>query len=188
MIRSIRFAFASLSLAVLLAGPALADGSGHQHDATTDASGHMAGMAEIEAKLADTSAFGTTGDPARASKTVTIEVAEIRYDLEQLAFKAGETIRFVVSNKGEQVHELTIGDAGYQVIAREMMTHMAEMGMDLASPDHAARHASARNTVIVPVGETKEIIWTFSKAGSFEFSCNMPGHSEVGMKGSITVS
>lgn len=188
MLQLTRFAFLSLSLAVLLASPVRADGSGHDHDGKSDASGHMAGMEEIEAKLADTSAFGMKGDPARVSKTVIIEASEIKYDIEALKFKAGETIRFVLSNKGEQPHELTIGDEKYQEIARQMMTHMAEMGMDLASPDHAALHAPAGNTVIVQVSETKEIVWTFAKPGSFEFSCNMPGHSEVGMKGPIIVN
>lgn len=188
MIRLTRFALAASSLAVLLASPVLAAGSGHEHDAKSDASGPMAGMQEIETKLADTSAFGGKGDPARVSKTVAIEASEIKYDIEALKFKAGETVRFVITNKGEQPHELTIGDEKYQEVARQMMTHMAEMGMDLASPEHAALHASAGNTVVVQVSETKEIVWTFTKPGSFEFSCNMPGHAEVGMKGPITVN
>jgi uncharacterized cupredoxin-like copper-binding protein len=188
MIRPTRFVLAGLSLAALLASPAFAGSSGHDDGATSDASGHMAGMEAFEAKLADTSAFGMKGDPAHVSKTVTIEATEIKYDIEALQFKVGETIRFVLTNKGEQVHELTIGDAPYQEIARQMMAHMAEMGMDLASPEHAAQHASAGNTVVVPVGETKEIVWTFTKPGSFEFSCNMIGHPEVGMKGPIEVS
>ncbi len=187
MIRLIRLAFAGLGL-VLLAAPALAAGSGHEHDAKADSSGHMAGMQEFETKLADTSAFGMKGDPARVSRTINIEASEIRYDVEKLGFKAGETVRLVITNKGEQPHELTIGDENYQEVARQMMAHMAEMSMDMASPEHAAQHASAGNTVVVQVGETKEIVWTFTKAGSFEFSCNMVGHPEVGMKGPIEVN
>ncbi len=183
------FASAALSLAVLLAGPALAAGDGHDHGTTSNASGDMAGMHhDMEAKLADTSAFGMKGDPVRASRTVALEASEIKFDVETLQFKAGETVRFVIANKGEQPHEFTIGDAAYQERARQMMAHMAEMGMDLASPEHAAMHASAGNTVILQPGETKEIVWSFTKAGRFEFSCNMIGHSEVGMKGTIEVS
>jgi len=188
MPRLTKLALASVGVALLLASPALADGSGHDHGTKSDTSGHMAGMQEFETKLADTSAFGMKGDSARVSRTVAIEATEIRYDIERLEFKAGETVRFVIINKGEQVHELTIGDAAYQETARKMMAHMAEMGMDLTSPEHAAAHASAGNTVVVQVGETKEIVWTFTKAGSFEFSCNMIGHPEVGMKGPIEVN
>lgn len=182
-----KYALASLS-ALLLAGPVLADGNDHMHDAKSTGANEMAGMEKLEAKLSDTSAFGKKGNPARVSKTVTIEATEIKYDTEALQFKLGETVRFILTNKGEQPHELTIGDAAYQEVARQMMTHMAEMGMDLASPEHLTQHASAGNTIVAPVGESRELVWTFTKAGSFEFSCNMPGHAEVGMKGPITVS
>ena len=185
MLRLTRFSFAA-SILALFAVPALAAGTGHGHK--DKAHGAMPGMEKFEAKLADTSAFGSKGDSTKVSRTITIEASEIKYDVEQLAFQAGETIRFVITNKGEQPHELTIGDPAYQEVARQMMTHMAEMGMDLAAPEHAAQHASAGNTVVVAVGETKEIVWTFTKAGSLEFSCNMPGHAEVGMKGPITVN
>lgn len=186
MIRMTQAAPIALSLGLMLAAPALgAEGkAGHKHGD----SGHMAGMEALEAKLSETAAFGAKGEPAKASRTIEIEASEIQFNLEAIEIKVGETVRFVVSNKGEQAHELTIGDEPYQQVAREMMTHMAEMGMDLASPEHAAMHAPAGNTVIVPVGETREIVWTFTKPGTFEFSCNMPGHSEVGMKGVIKVS
>lgn len=32
-----------------------------------------------------------------------------------------------------------------------------------------------------------EIVWTFNRAGEFEFACLIPGHFEAGMRGSITV-
>ncbi|HAJ46131.1 MAG TPA: copper-binding protein, partial [Alphaproteobacteria bacterium] len=101
--------------------------------------------------------------------------------------KVGETIKFVLVNKGEQAHELTVGDAAYHDNARQMMTMMTEMGMDPSSPEHAAMHAGAGNTAIAQPGQSKEVVWTFSKPGNFEFSCNMIGHSEAGMKGAISV-
>ena len=183
MIRHSMMALALLGIGTLTS-PALASGSGHTHDAQHD----MPGMKEMDAKLADTAAFGAKGESGQATQTIRIEASEIKFDVETLNVRVGETVRFVLTNKGEQPHELTIGDTAYQDVARQMMTHMAEMGMDLASPEHAAMHADAGNTVIVREGETKELVWTFSKAGTFEFSCNMPGHSEVGMKGTIVVN
>ena len=187
MTRVSTIALAALGL-ILLASPSFAAGSGHEHGDKAAAPHNMPGMEKFDTKLADTAAFGKKGDPARVTRTLAIEAIEIAFSIEAIEVKAGETIRFVLTNKGEQPHELTIGDEPYQEVAREMMTHMAEMGMDLASAEHTAQHASAGNTVVVPVGETKEIVWTFSKPGRFEFSCNMPGHAEVGMKGPIAVN
>jgi uncharacterized cupredoxin-like copper-binding protein len=32
-----------------------------------------------------------------------------------------------------------------------------------------------------------EILWRFSKRGTFEYSCLIPGHREAGMTGKVTV-
>ena len=35
--------------------------------------------------------------------------------------------------------------------------------------------------------KTGEIVWKFTKAGEFDFSCLIPGHREAGMFGKIVV-
>jgi len=39
----------------------------------------------------------------------------------------------------------------------------------------------------VDPGQKGTIVWTFIRAGSFEFACRIPGHFEAGMIGRITV-
>ena len=41
------------------------------------------------------------------------------------------------------------------------------------------------NSVLLEPGKTGEIIWTFSKNIDLEFACNIPGHYESGMVGTI---
>ena len=55
-------------------------------------------------------------------------------------------------------------------------------GMDMANMGH-----NEANTVSAEPGETKELVWTFTHAGTFDFACNYPGHAEVGMEGKIVV-
>jgi len=185
----IRSSLPAAAIVCLLAGPALAAGTGHDHGSTPGMSGDMASMMTVmDRQMGDTSAFGHKGESSKATRTIDIEASEIMFNMTALEVSAGETVRFVVSNKGEQPHEFTIGDGTYQELARRMMTHMTEMGLDASSSEHTALHESAGNTVTLGVGETKEIVWTFTKAGTFEFSCNIPGHSEVGMKGAIAVN
>ncbi len=185
---TIRASLSMTAIVCLLTGPALAAGTGHDHGSMPGMSDDMASMmADMDRQMADTAAFGRKGEAAKAARTIEIEASEIMFNATALEFKVGETVRFIVSNKGEQPHEFTIGDNAYQELARRMMTHMMEMGTDPSSPEHAAMHADGGNTVTLAAGETKALIWTFTKAGTFEFSCNVPGHSEVGMKGTITV-
>ncbi len=41
------------------------------------------------------------------------------------------------------------------------------------------------NSVLVAPGETKELVWRFTKAVELEFACNIPGHYESGMVGKV---
>jgi uncharacterized cupredoxin-like copper-binding protein len=94
--------------------------------------------------------------------------------------KAGETVRFVLVNKGEQPHELVIGSADEMAEHRQMMRDMA--GMDMTQMHH-----NEGNSISTEPGETKELIWHFGKAGTYEFACNYPGHAELGMEGRLIV-
>lgn len=128
----------------------------------------------------EATAFGKPGDPKKVGRTVTIEATEIAFNMKELNFKRGETVRVVLVNKGEQPHEFVIADATEQAEHRKMMQQMA--GMDMASMHH-----NDGNSISADPGETKEFVWTFTKSGKFEFACNYPGHAEVGMTGPITV-
>ena len=44
------------------------------------------------------------------------------------------------------------------------------------------------NAIRLAPGKRGEIVWTFSKAGTFAFGCLIPGHYEAGMKGDIAVA
>ncbi len=129
---------------------------------------------------ADAAAFGKPGDTTNVDRTITIVATEIEFDVKNVTVKAGETVRFILVNKGEQSHELSIGSADEMAEHRQMMVDMA--GMDMRKMHHAEG-----NSVSTEPGETKELIWQFGKAGAYEFSCNYPGHSEIGMVGPLVV-
>ena len=124
--------------------------------------------------------YGEPGDAKMENRTITVTATEIAFDLKDIEVKQGETIRFVLINKGEQPHELVLGDAREQAEHRQMMIEMA--GMDMSQMGHADH-----NSISVEPGETKELIWHFTKPGHFEFACNFPGHADLGMRGPLNV-
>lgn len=130
--------------------------------------------------------FGEPGDPRKVSRTVTIEATEIAFNVHELKFKKGETVRFIFTNKGEQPHEFVIADTAEQARHRKMMTEMA--GMTMHGMGMGGMHHNDANVISTEPGETRELVWTFTKTGSAEFSCNYPGHAEVGMQGKIEVN
>ena len=125
--------------------------------------------------------WGTRGDPSKVTRTVTIVGTEIKFNVTHLTFKKGETVKFVFVNKGEQPHEFMIADAAEQAEHRKMMADMAGAAMPVS------HHDDEGNLVDAKPGETKELIWRFTKKGKFEFACNYIGHAEAGMIGTIDV-
>jgi uncharacterized cupredoxin-like copper-binding protein len=120
--------------------------------------------------------WGIAGDPARATRTVAIDMLDtMRYSPATLSVRRGETVRLVVTNKGAVMHELVIGTQ------KSLAQHAAMMAK---SPDMV--HAEPYIAHVKP-GATGEIVWTFNRAGTFEFACLVPGHLEAGMRGTLEV-
>lgn len=124
--------------------------------------------------------FGEAGNPADADRVVKITMQDFSFDPASLNVRAGETVRFVVTNNGELDHEFAIGDTKSQTTHRKEMSELMEKGSGMQGNDDP-------NVVTVKVGQTGELTWKFTRAGSLEFDCNIPGHYESGMKGVITV-
>ena len=171
-------AVAALGVLAALAAAAnltpVAAGSNQGHDAMH---GHdMSTMHQPE-----TFWFGAPGKLAEVDRTIRVNANDIAFDPPAVEVKAGETMRFIVTNASEVEHEFTLGDAKTQ---EEHRAEMAGMTGDMAAM-HLNHHDA--NTVFLEGGETREIVWRFAKAGQIEFACNVPGHYESGMKGTIAI-
>jgi uncharacterized cupredoxin-like copper-binding protein len=142
--------------------------------------------------------IGKPGKATDVSRTVTVTMTDNRYSPENIEVKKGETIRFVVENKGEFVHEFNIGTARmHQAHQKEMMMMMEhgvlepdkinhdKMKMDMGG-GKTMEHNDPNSALVEPK-KSAEIIWKFSSATKLEFACNVPGHYESGMVGKISI-
>jgi uncharacterized cupredoxin-like copper-binding protein len=120
----------------------------------------------------ETFAFGAPGKAAGIDRTIRITARDVSFDIASVTVKAGETMRFIVTNEGAADHDFTLGDAATQAAHRKEMFEMA--GMDMGD----AHHADA-NAVLLKSGETKELVWRVGNTGRIEFACNVPGHYEA---------
>ena len=123
------------------------------------------------------------GAPATEGEMKTVEVSmretddgSMVFEPKELSFAAGETVRLVITNKGELEHEFVMDTIEANAKHKELMAKFPEMEHD--DP----------NAVRLQPGETGEILWTFTKAGEFEFACLMLGHYEAGMHGPLNVT
>ncbi|WP_439498973.1 cupredoxin domain-containing protein [Bosea sp. (in: a-proteobacteria)] len=150
------------ALAVLLsAGAALAGpgGAGHSHGGDT--------------------AYGKAGDPKKPARVVSVVMAEkdgkMSFIPDRIEVRRGEQVKFALRNNGELDHELVLATL------EENLKHAIEMqkNPDMEHDDPNAKRLAPK--------KTGEIVWQFTKAGEFDFSCLIPGHREAGMTGKIIV-
>ncbi|MGE3710876.1 MAG: plastocyanin/azurin family copper-binding protein, partial [Hyphomicrobiaceae bacterium] len=47
---------------------------------------------------------------------------------------------------------------------------------------------AAPNGATIGVSDKVEVFWRFTKTGTFEYACLLPGHYEAGMKGVVVVA
>lgn len=118
---------------------------------------------------------GEPGDPNKPARTIEIVLSEMSYEPSKIDVKRGEQIRFVLRNVGKEDHEFLLATTKENLAHAEVMKKHPHMEHD--DP----------NGVRLAPNKTAEIVWKFSKAGTFEFSCLIPDHRDYGMVGHVTV-
>jgi uncharacterized cupredoxin-like copper-binding protein len=119
--------------------------------------------------------FGEPGKESEVTRTVEVTADDrngMRFAMDVGSIRQGETIKFVVTNKGMGEHEFSVGDTASQRAHAKLMAKNPDM-----------KHEGDPSAIHIPPGETKELIWKFSKPvqGQIVFACQMPGHYEGGM-------
>lgn len=141
-------------------------------------------------------AIGVPGNAIDVTRTIEITMHDNAYSPDSLIVWQGETIRFVIRNAGEFVHEFNIGNTATHEKHREEMMTMVESGVLEADHinHHMMEHGSGGmkhddpNAVLLEPGQSGEIVWQFPQAINLEFACNVPGHYEAGMVAQITAT
>ena len=140
--------------------------------------------------------IGEQGKPEKASRTVEITMFDNYYEPETVQLNAGETIRFVVKNQGQLVHEFNIGTPDMHTAHQDEMMMMVQHGALMPDRiDHdkmvmdmgggKTMEHNDPNSVLLEPGKSAEVVWMFASAGELEFACNVPGHYAAGMVGAI---
>jgi uncharacterized cupredoxin-like copper-binding protein len=155
----------------LIAYCALLTGASASFGHTSKDSAHAAPV------LREQKDWGIAGDAKAVKRTITLTMTDtMRFTPDTLSVKQGETIKFVVKNSGALQHEMVIGTA------KELADHAALM-VKFPTMEHSEPYM-----VHVAPRTSGQMVWTFNRAGSFDFACLMAGHFQAGMVGKITVT
>lgn len=121
-------------------------------------------------------AAATLIDPgAEPDRTVELDASEMTFGVSEIEVRKNELVRFVVTNTGVVPHEFGIATPDENRLMQALMRLKPDM-----------THNSDSIVTVNP-GETKELLWRVPEVVNVEFSCNLFGHAEAGMKGVFKV-
>lgn len=138
--------------------------------------GHAPKPAGAAALAPEQKPWGIAGKPGAVKRTIDIAMADdMSFTPSVIEVREGDTIRLRLKNKGKELHELVLGTTA------EIEAHAAMMKKfpDMEHDDPWMVH--------VPAGKTGDMVWTFNRAGDFDFACLVKDHYELGMAGRIRV-
>jgi uncharacterized cupredoxin-like copper-binding protein len=122
---------------------------------------------------------GQPGNPKRPARTIEVTMREdgkkMLFEPAHITVRKGEQVRFVLYNDGTESHEFVLATVAENRKHAELMKKFPHMEHDDPNAKRLTPFAKG------------ELVWKFTKRGSFEFACLIPGHLEAGMHGTIDV-
>jgi uncharacterized cupredoxin-like copper-binding protein len=120
--------------------------------------------------------WGIAGEAKKVKRTIAVSMSDtMKFTPAKIDVQQGETLKINITNNGKIMHEFVIGTK------KELDAHAAVM---LKHP--SMEHDEPYMAHVAP-GKTGSIIWTFNRAGEFDFACLIAGHYQAGMVGKINV-
>lgn len=143
--------------------------------------------------------IGEPGKEGDVTRTINVKMHDNYYEPESISVKEGETVKFVVENVGQLVHEFNIATGEMHKAHQPEMMMMMDHGVlegDRINWEAAKKMQASMghgmhndpNSVLLEPGKTGEIIWKFPEHATLEFACNVPGHYDAGMVGNFKLT
>jgi len=121
--------------------------------------------------------WGIAGDARDAKRTIEIRMLDtMRFVPDRIEVREGETVRLMLRNAGTTLHEWVLG-------TKPVLDEHAALMMKFPDMEHDEPYMAH-----VAPGRRGEIVWTFNRAGEFDFACLIAGHYQAGMVGKVRVA
>jgi len=140
--------------------------------------------------------IGEEGNMSEVSRVIEVKMYDNYYEPSQFKINKNQTIKFIVYNYGELVHEFNIATKEmhlkHQPEMMKMVVNEIIVGgkidknkmKEMSKTDHSMSHSHS-NSVLLEPNQSAELIWKFNTDSTLEAACNIPGHYESGMVAKI---
>lgn len=109
------------------------------------------------------------------AEQVIVELADNRFEPEQLAFDAGRPYKLVLRNVGKRAHDLVDLDFFHSIVLKAVVSSTGSV---------FTPHV---HSVSVQPGQETTIYFVGVRPGDFDMFCSLPGHREDGMEGRLRI-
>lgn len=127
----------------------------------------------------ETFSAGEPGDAKKPARVVLVTMQEgdgkMTFIPPRVEVTSGEQVKFIIRNNGELEHEFILATTAENLKHAEAMKKNPDMEHD----DPNGKSVAAK--------KSSEMVWKFTKKGTFEYGCLIPGHREAGMIGTVVV-
>mgnify|MGYP001190660419 CR=1 FL=1 len=143
--------------------------------------------------------IGAKGMASEVNRIIKVKMYDNYYEPKVINIKKGETVKFVVENKGLLVHEFNIATIAMHKMHEPEMLEMMKKGillpnkidkkkMKQMSKKNQKMSHSHSNSVLLEPNQNGVLIWKFTSKTDLYGGCNVPGHLEAGMISKINVN
>lgn len=121
--------------------------------------------------------WGIAADAKTARRTITLTMNDtMRFTPDRIDVRQGETVKLAIRNEGRLLHEFVLG-------TRQALDEHAALMVKFPTMEHSEPYMAH-----VAPGKTGHVVWTFNRAGEFDFACLIAGHYQAGMVGKVFVA
>ena len=109
------------------------------------------------------------------------------FEPDPIVLHRGETVRFNVINAGLLAHEFVLGDAAVQAAWAKAEAAATPPGFTATPPPVSLPPDVGGLRIFLDSGASASAVYEVPNDRTLELACQIPGHIEQGMVGSITL-
>lgn len=144
----------------------------------------LAGLAAC-ATSSPAAPVATSSAAGSVPQQITVKGSEFKFDPSSITWKVNQPVQLVFQDTGTVEHDLDLSS----MPAKDVQVDLSQAGNIPASATSTAQQDAQAGKVYLYAAPGKQATATFTPttAGTYQFSCSVPGHKEAGMVGTVTV-
>ena len=124
---------------------------------------------------------------AEAPRTINVIMRDYLFEPDPIVLHRGETVRFNVINAGLLAHEFVLGDAAVQAAWARAEAAATPPGFTATPPPVSLPPDVGGLRIFLDSGASASAVYHVPSDRTLELACQIPGHVEQGMVGTITL-